>query len=58
MSTTPEPMAEDYKLAENIKRRREAYPDAYPTSAELAAINRILVQQARERLARDKHGRP
>ncbi len=52
MPSTAEPTAEDYRLAECIKQRREANADAQPTSIELAAINRILVQQARERLAR------
>ena len=40
----------DYELAENIRQRREVNPGAQPSLEELRAIDRILVQQARERL--------
>lgn len=50
MAQTPAPTVEDYKLAEAIALRRRADPKSQPTSNELAAINRIIVQQARDRL--------
>lgn len=45
----PEPTEHDYELADAIKQRREANPNAQPTLEELAAIDRILIQQARDR---------
>ena len=50
MAQIPAPTAEDYKLAHDIQQRRGADPSAQPSSRELTAIDRILVQQARERL--------
>jgi hypothetical protein len=47
------PTPEDYKLASDAKQRRDMDENAQPTNLELAAINRILVQEARERLAKD-----
>lgn len=49
MAQTPAPTAEDYKLADQIKQRRKVDPSAQPSHEELTAINKILVQQARER---------
>ena len=49
MAQTPAPTAEDYKLAQAIKERRKVDPSAQPSHEELTAINKILVQQARER---------
>ena len=43
------PTAKDYELAQAIKQRREVNPRAQPSIEELKAIDRILVQQARER---------
>ena len=50
MAETPAPTPRDYKLAENIKQRRDVDPRAQPTAEELKSIDKILVQQARERL--------
>ena len=50
MVQTPAPTDDDYKLAEAIALRRKDDAKAQPTSNELAAINRIIVQQARDRL--------
>ena len=50
MAHTPAPTAEDYELADDIRQRREVNPGAQPSLEELKAIDRILVQQARERL--------
>jgi hypothetical protein len=54
MAQTPAPTVDDYKLAEAVALRRRADPKAQPTSNELAAINRILVQQARDRVKQDQ----
>ena len=48
--STQAPTADDYELAENIRQRREIDPKSQATPDELRAIDRILVQQARERL--------
>ena len=47
---TPPPTDADYELAESIKRRQSHDPQVHPTKQELNAINRIIVQQARDRL--------
>lgn len=44
------PTKQDYLNFESIKQRRMANQDAQPTHAELRSIDRILIEQARERL--------
>ena len=49
-ANTPAPSAEDYELADLAKARRELHPTSQPTTDELTAINRIIVEQTRQRL--------
>ncbi len=50
MAHTAPPTEHDYQLAEAAKQRRNKNPKARATHEESAAINRILVQQALEKL--------
>jgi hypothetical protein len=52
MYDTPTPTPEDFELADLAKARRELHPDSQPTKVELEAINRIIVEQARERTSK------
>lgn len=54
MATTPAPTPEDYELVKLSKLQRETNPETWPTAQELAAIDRVLVQQARERLSQER----
>ena len=49
MRTTPPPTGKDYELADLARRRLDQIGEP-PKAEELAAVNRILVQQARGRL--------
>ena len=49
--STPAPTCEDYELVAGIPARRAADPSVQPTLADVAAINRIIVQNARDRVA-------
>lgn len=49
MKTMPSPTKKDYELADLARARRDQL-GVPPTLEELKAINRILVQQARDRM--------
>lgn len=54
----PAPTPADFAAAQAAAMRRAQYPHSQPTQAELAAINRILVDRARQRLLRQPATEP